>query len=175
VNKAAPSGSALTASGDSHGCDIGLALQEGSSACAKDSQPEHGSGARDLAAGNFVAAYGLANPAPNPAASPALESSTLVAAIQLAPAQHVRKAIARHGAAQDPAEAPRPSSEAPAGPHDPRGPQGVGQSAGAAGGMANPLFLIVVFALIAAPSLRFVTPPFPNLRCVEGHRLERPG
>ena len=41
--------------------------------------------------------------------------------------------------------------------------------------MANPLFLTMVFVLLAVPYLRFLTHPFPNLSCVEGHRLERPG
>jgi len=86
----------------------------------------------------------------------------------------VHETIARHTEAQDPVHVPVPD-EAPAGPHDPKGPQSIGGSGSVGGGLANPLFLITVFVLIAVPCIRFVTQPFPNLSCVEGHRLERPG
>jgi hypothetical protein len=86
----------------------------------------------------------------------------------------VHESIARHTEAQDSVQVPVPV-EAPAGPRDPKGPEGIGQSGSAGGGMANPLFLIAAFVLMAVPCLRFVPQPFPNLSCVEGQRLERPG
>lgn len=130
--------------------------------------------ARDLAAGNLVAAYGLTNPAPNAVASQLIRSPTLPGTVQPDRSQPVRESVTRNTEAQDPVQVPVPD-EAPAGPHDPRGPQGIGQSGGTGGGMANPLFLIAAFVLMAVPCVRFVTQPFPNLSCVEGHRLERPG
>jgi hypothetical protein len=130
--------------------------------------------ARDLAAGNLVAAYGLTNPAPDAVGSSIIRASTPPGAVQPGRSQPVHETIARQTEAQDPVQVPAPD-EAPAGPQAPKGPQGIGQSGGVGGGMANPLFLIAAFVLIAVPCLRLVTQPVPNLNCVEGHRLERPG
>jgi hypothetical protein len=129
----------------------------------------------DLITGNFVRAYGLPNPAPDAVSgSVAIQSAVLPSVDQSVTARRAHAAGARHSQSADPSVEP-PSSIADRIPHDSRGPQGGVQFGASGGGAASPLMLIMAFALVAAPCVRFVPRPSAHLVCAEARRLERPG
>jgi hypothetical protein len=131
--------------------------------------------AHDLITGNFVGAYGLSNPAPHALSDPgAVPSSTLASVIQFVAARRMHHAGMPHPESQD-LGALTPSSLVDRMPHGSRGPQGSVQSSAGGGGAASPLILMMAFALIVAPCLKFVPRPIAPLVCAEPRRLERPG
>jgi hypothetical protein len=130
--------------------------------------------ARDLSAGNLVAAYQL--PAPPSAAGQlvAVASSAVPGGIQIVPARPVR-ATARRAASAG-ADGPGQVPQLPGPP--PPGPGGTGShdlAPPAGGGAAMHLILITILMLIAVPCIKLVTViPIRPLGAV-GYRLERPG
>jgi hypothetical protein len=131
--------------------------------------------AHDLITGNFVGAYGLPNPASHALSDPsAVPSSTLPSVIQFVAARRMHTAGVPQPESQD-SGALTPSSLVDRMPHGSHGPQGSVQSSAGGGGAASPLILMMAFALIVAPCLKFVPRPIAPLVCAEPRRLERPG
>jgi hypothetical protein len=130
--------------------------------------------ARDLSAGNLVAAYQL--PAPPSAVGQlvAVPSSAVPGGLQIVSARRAR-ATARRAA---PAGAERlghvPQLPGPPTP----GPGGAGShdlAPPAGGGAAMPLILVTILMLIAVPCIKLVTVVPTHPLAAVGHRLERPG
>jgi hypothetical protein len=130
---------------------------------------------RDLIAGNFAGAYGLPDPASSaPSVLIAVQSPTLPSAIEFVSARRAHAADTRRPESGDTSDAPQ-SSVTDTTPHGSRGPQGGVQSATGGGGAASPLVLMIAFARVDAPWLKFIARPTTHLVGAEAHRLERPG
>ncbi len=151
-----------------HAANGGSNDQSSGSAAAGWMTAPHEAAARDLLAGNFVGAYGLQNPASNPAGDlTAAQSSTLTD-------RPTRAADMPQGRSEDRAVQPQPSLIDTMS-HGTRGPQGGAQSSSGGGAGADPLMLVVSFARYPAPCVRFVPQPAIHPTCAETPRLERPG
>jgi hypothetical protein len=130
--------------------------------------------ARDLSAGNLVAAYQLPNPPSAAGQLVAVPSSTVPGGIQIVPARRAHVAARRatpagmEGSGQVP-ELPGPPTPGPGGPgsHDLAPPAG--------GGAAMPLILVTILMLIAVPCIKLVTVTSVHPLGAVGYRLERPG
>jgi hypothetical protein len=163
-----------SASGSEHAGNEKRAADEGandrssSSAAAGWMTARRDAAARDLLAGNFVGAYGLQNPASNPAGDlTAARSSALTD-------RPARAADMPQGQSEDRAVQPQPSLIDTMS-HGTRGPEGGAQSSAGGGGAAGPLMLVISFARFPAPCVKFVPQPTMHPMCAEAHRLERPG
>jgi hypothetical protein len=130
---------------------------------------------RELVAGNFVGAYDLPNAASSaPSLLIAVQSSTMPSVIQFVAARRAHAADTRRPESGDTSDAPQ-SSVMDTIQHGSRGPQGGVQSASGGGGAASPLVLMIAFARVDAPWLKFIPRPTAHLVGAEAHRLERPG